>query len=334
MGPVGKPSLSAIAAIIVPDTQLKSLESAFRRFKARWGSPEEAEVKGSSLDEKAYASFFTLLSKYMVIAEVVLIDRSLTPDYKVEEHKIGQAQRLRDNMKERPYHSDLIRQVNELADRVADLSIPEYCQFTMLTILIERVMTIATLYFVTRRPRELSQFRWCLDSKKHGGVELESLWKELVLPFLQSRSIRQPHPFLEGADYSHFSRFESVEEETPAHLLAPGETPERPFRSTNIEKLLMESLSFSDSKDFIGLQIADLVANCFRRSLKGNLQREGYLGLGRLIIRRKEGAFRLCMPIDGDRPEIVSGTARVPYASILKELEKEHRCMLSPKYQR
>ena len=329
---LGNHSLSIIAAVVVPDTQLKSLEGAFNRLKAGWGITGETEVKGRRLDEKEYAAFFALLSKYTVIAEVVLIDRLLTPDDKVEAHKIGQAQRLRDSMKEGHYHSNLIRQVNTLADRLADLSVPEYCQFVLLTSLIENVMSFATLYLVTRRPRELSRFNWCIDSKKHGGIELESLWKDLVLPFLQSRSKREPHLLLEGADYSHFSRFDSVEEETPAHLLAPGETPERPFRATNIKKLLMENLSFSDSKDFIGLQIVDLVANCFRRSLKGHLQKEGYLGLGRLIIRRKEGAFRLCMPIEGDRPDALGGEVEVPYGKVLKELEKEHRSMLPPNY--
>ena len=74
------------------------------------------------------------------------------------------------------------------------------------------------LYFVQRFPKSLGKFRWKIDQKNSTRTEYEKTFETLTPALLQSFSLREPIPMLEGADYSAFQRFDYPEGETPTYL--------------------------------------------------------------------------------------------------------------------
>jgi hypothetical protein len=61
----------------------------------------------------------------------------------------------------------------------------------------------------------------------------------------------------------------------------------------NLGKVLYDSLSFPDSKNCCGLQLADILTSTFRRALMGRLQPSGYEHLGDLMRKLGSGPVEL-----------------------------------------
>ena len=64
----------------------------------------------------------------------------------------------------------------------------------------------------------------------------------------------------------------------------------RPF---NVGPILKKDFKFQDSKDNLGLQLADIVANAIQRALNGKLGEEGYAGIGGLMVTQTDLAIRI-----------------------------------------
>lgn len=57
-----------------------------------------------------------------------------------------------------------------------------------------------------RKPNCLGLFNWSIDAKGKVITEYESLWKDIVMPYVQTKSLSDPFQFTEG-DYSFMERF-------------------------------------------------------------------------------------------------------------------------------
>jgi len=64
----------------------------------------------------------------------------------------------------------------------------------------------------------------------------------------------------------------------------------------------------------IGLEIVDVLANSTRRMLRGELQREGWINMHRLMIHRTETYIKFIL--FGPGPDVVQGA---DYAAIVNE---------------
>ncbi|HEY6305335.1 MAG TPA: DUF3800 domain-containing protein [Candidatus Angelobacter sp.] len=62
---------------------------------------------------------------------------------------------------------------------------------------------------------------------------------------------------------------------------------DRNGKGADAGKLFRGQREFKDSRDFLGLQLADILATTLRRALNGNLQIAGWKEFGGLIVRRK-----------------------------------------------
>src|SRR5690348_7820565 len=94
------------------------------------------------------------------------------------------------------------------AGRLERMTPQLYVQSVATFELIADVMGHATLFYCQRIPRELAAFHWVIDGKGKGQLtDWESWWSLVVLPVLQSRSLKQPLPMLNVGDYSPFERF-------------------------------------------------------------------------------------------------------------------------------
>jgi hypothetical protein len=82
---------------------------------------------------------------------------------------------------------------------------------------------------------------------------------------------------------------------------------------------LTEQLTFEDSRNSLGLQLADMLAITLRRGLNNRLQRPGWENLGKLIIRSTDPG--LFIQLGHSEPRRLGGTALDVYRAMGQECE-------------
>lgn len=289
--PSGKDkAVSCVAALIMPEQYQKYIFKRFKHLKVSWGIGSD-EPKGSKLNERQIAYVISVLNDYDVIVTACGIDMGVHTDAQITAHKQGQAANVTKHVTSE-HHPNLVRQLEELRERYLQLSNQLYVQSVLLTVLVQSVIRISTLYYCQRDPFALSRFRWVIDAKSEKLTNYEDLWSTVVMPFCESDSLSNPLPFLEGGDYSWFDRNYSLDITTaPKHLepFRKKEKQDEPFDAFDAKKVLSEHRSFESSKENLGLQLVDIIINAFRRALHGNLQISGWGDLGRLMVNPEKG---------------------------------------------
>jgi len=87
------------------------------------------------------------------------------------------------------------------------------------------------------------------------------------------------------------------------------------LRAVDWKKLVAEDRIFADSKDSLGLQLADIAATSLRRAFNGNLKKAGWESFGRLLIAKKKVPFFM-LDTSGARGADLEGTALAVWNSI------------------
>jgi len=105
----------------------------------------------------------------------------------------------------------------------------------------------------------------------------------------------------------------------------PAETP--PTSVVDI-KLLFENLTFADSQDSLGLQLADIVASGFYRAFNGHLQKSGWKDLGSLLVNKPEGIIALVQFAPDKDPSNEQIPAPRPVSTVLREIRERTLPML------
>ncbi len=125
---------------------------------------------------------------------------------------------------------------------------------------------------------------------------MEKVWTTLILPMTEFHFATHPFLRLKGADYSHFNKYE-VHAATANHEMArhlqwmhdsydlkdSGEQ-----KGIDLRRLFTEKQTFVDSRENLGVQLADITATTLRRALNRQLQRPGWEAFGRLLVLKKE----------------------------------------------
>lgn len=317
-------AISAVGALCVPSRRLDQLLSKFTKLKEKWGAGE-AEVKGSELQEHQIREALVLLRKHDARAKLAIIDMGLHEKTEIEAHCNRQADRLTATLT--PQHQpSLRREIEALQERVRKLPPNLYAQMVVLVEVVADALQNFTLWHAARDGRELSAFHWAADPKEQKLTEYEELWQLLVLPFIQSRSFEQPLAMMDGGDYSHFERYMKVLPERP-DWLPPGKVPpSSPFKYPDPKLILKEDFQYPQSKDNLGLQLADIVVTTLRRALKGTLQAPGWQPLSGLLICEKAGTIKAIGLHTGRGKESVSRT----YAGVIHWLHENASSMLPP----
>ena len=261
----GTTSISVLAALVVPDPSVPLLQDGVGRLAASWGLGT-LEVKGRDLGETQFQAVHNLLADHDTIAVLVAIDLGTHTEDAITQHRLWQAARMTKHFGPE-HHPDLLAQVKEIAARIEKLPNQLYVQMVLLNSAIDSVIQLAIVHYPQTSPAELGRFAWRLDAKSDKQTEYEDLWKILVAPFAQSKSLRQPMVFVRGADYSAFGKFENPDlPSPPEHLRQHIPNPDGVFSTFDIKKVMLEDLVFTDSEIERGLQLADVLANCFRRA--------------------------------------------------------------------
>ena len=224
-----------------------------------------------------------MLAARDVIFELNAIDLFPGTDAEIAAHQAEQAHRITAGITPR-HGPPAVQLANNLRARLEASSPQLYIQSVLTFSLIARVLDHSTMYHVQRRPKELGAFHWVVDAKERSKkTDWEELWSYMVMPMLQSRSVREPMPMIIGCDYSHFHRFDM---KIPAYLTEIDAAPKRGLVA-DIRKIMTEDFRFSSGVE-TGLELVDILTNATRRALVGNVKIEGWGNIRRLMIHRRE----------------------------------------------
>lgn len=305
-------AISTVGALVVPDATIDFLERKW--CKLRKSLPQQdGEVKGRLLNEGQISKIIDQLAEWDVLFEISATDLGLHTSEVIQAQKAEHAQYLRESL---PRFAPTVRpQVAEAANQIEASSQQLYLQALTTFEVLHRTIQHATLYYVQREPRELGRFRWVVDGKDRTRVtNWENWWSGYAQGALATMSRTRPSPELEGADYSYYATFEMTSDD--------GE------RGTDLSKLFSDIQFSSDTKP--GLELVDILANATRRALVGNLGKDGWQHLSRVMVHRKEAYIQfLIFGSKSDARYIVHQTS---YAPTVKAISQNGKPMLDANF--
>ncbi len=324
-------ALSCVGALVIPTCSIDKVLSKFADLRNGWlGST--AEIKGSKLNEEQVASVVELLKRYDVIFKVGAIDLALHKPEDIANWRKKQEQEITKNINDK-FHPQLISDIKKLRSATERLSDPLFIQAILSTSVVGDIHRESTLYYCQRLPKELGAFHWIIDAKDRKLTRYERLWREIILPFLQSQSLREPHPRLIGGDYKYYGRFMGFKDRAPDHLRSYVQDPNKPFHFSDIGMIMTESMHFTQSHKNLGVQLADILVTSFRRALDRTLGEEVWKDLGSLMILKRIETVRFISlkPRRKDEPQY--SRYNVSYAGILKIITSSAKSMLSKEFE-
>ncbi len=298
-----KHTIACVGALSVPESRHSSLVKSFRKLKYKWGYGAN-EVKGKDLSEDRVKAVIDLLRNLDIKLHICATDVKSNPPEGLEKHRQAQSKALTANLTE-AHHPNLVAELNELRRQLDGLSLQLYLQFCMMNELVASQLRDTTIYYAFKQPKELGNFRWVIDAKSDRVTTFETLWKLLVTSFLQSRHLKtELRLTIEGGDYTYFERFCGKIDKWPSYLPLPTslKSANGPIEIIDVKKIMTESVAISDSNDKIGLQVADVCVNAFRRAVMGNLQHKAWSKLGELMLSINKHPVHL-VKFDSDNPK-------------------------------
>ncbi len=187
----------------------------------------------------------------------------------------------------------MLKQLSDTAGAIRRLSNQLFVQAWLTIDLVLEIVEAATMYYSQRLPKELGDIAWIIDAKDHTLTEMEDIWSLLVVPFAENHFAKRNFKMLVEGDYSEFDR--RYKSKNDSELMAhrkwletqiPISAQARVNPVTDAKLLLTEQLEFENSKNRIGLQLADMLANILRRAWNNKLPRAGWDDFGKLIIEK------------------------------------------------
>ncbi|MCF8495572.1 MAG: hypothetical protein K9G62_02775 [Alphaproteobacteria bacterium] len=316
---------SVVGALIIPDHGIDKLYADYNEMRPSLPLSKSGEVKGSSLDEQQISDIIKLLQKHDVIFEATLVEPCLQNDEALEIFKSKQAELIVAELTD-AHHENAHKFAHKLKDDLNNLPVQLFAQSFAMFDLIQRVLEHGTLYWVQRTPSELGRFSWVLDAKGNPDqpAPWEEWWSKMLLPMLQSMSIRKPSKRLVGADYSHFEKFIT---DTPEYL-TPHVKPSEKRQVCDLRKVMMENFRFSSTIEH-GLELVDVLTNSLRRALIGKLKIEGWSNLPALMISRNRQYVQIIAI--GNAPDVAN---TIPYKDTLLKFKKGGKSMLTAETRR
>jgi len=309
-------SYSLVLALAIPSGFEQELFYEFLRLRDGW-PVKGVEIKGSKLDESQAAGLIELVSRYDVVVNFFAIDMATHGDVVASDLKTRQADELTAHLTP-AHHPNLVAQFRRDADYVRAMPNQLFLQSFLTIQLVLEVIQETTLYYAQRLPEELGEFAWFIDPKDHAITQMEEMWTTYILPFGESHFARKPMAALKEADYSYFDARYTIaadDEETKPHLEWMEQTYGIKLASrrgvTDAKLLLSGNRTFPDSRDSLGIQLADMLATVLRRALNDRLGYFGWKNYGKLLVVKARGESHfLQLGLPKTAPRVVQGHAK------------------------
>lgn len=282
VGTSSKPNAwNCVVAYASPETDSRNIVKLLNKLKIHSGMKYSDEIKLKHTDEETYFKFLKELGQLNGLLFVVATNGFHNKKEIIENHKNLQVAGIlknKPNMKHEGGRIGLQLLSDQLGNLPPQLYIQLHCQITLLHDFIKR----GIVYFVQRQPSTLGSFKWRVDQKNTSKTEFEDAFEKIAPAMLQSISLKDPMIMLIGEDYSHFSKFNFAKGDEPTYLKDEYGIEIDTSNATNIGNLIRENMKFENSKENLGIQIADLLASgirrCLRRDFKNNLLAAKLLG--------------------------------------------------------
>jgi hypothetical protein len=293
-------SISVVAALAIPDGGLRGLRRKYARMRP--GLPKDNdEVKGRDLTSNDVRRIVRLLINRCAFFEVTAIHLGLHTEVGIVAYKQKLVAESRQNLVKIP--QPLRPRVTTAVDFLENITPQLFVQALTTFELVHRMISHSILFFAQRRPYELSSFSWIVDGKEKTKVTNWENWLKSYAPgALVSLSNTEPvlmpqppAPYL--FDYSFLKPFKN--RQSTGDALDPA--------------LLLRDFTFQ-SKTEMGLEFVDILANATRRALRGELDRDGWIKMHRLMIHRNDSYIKFILYRSG--PNIVQAAN---YGTVLKE---------------
>jgi len=313
--PQNKCAISAVGALIIPEKKEKIIFSKFKALKNKWGF-NDTEVKGSQLDESQINSVIEILEKYNVMFEVVAIDMNIQNENAINTHKLDRAQKMISCITDE-FNETLIANLYKIKEEIESLSNQLYVQASLTIELLIQVFQKTMLNYSLRKPKELELFKWIVDAKNINITTSEKIWKTLILPLAQSKSFDKPLLMIKEGDYSHY--YKNRKSGDIPNYLSEHVKDKDPNSFTELNSVYSD-IKFTDSKNNLGVQLADILITSIRRSMNGNLQKKCWINFGKIIVMGEKQSITL-LNMDEDT-NFEKYEVNPPYFEVITHLDK------------
>jgi hypothetical protein len=253
-----------------------------------------------------------MLVRNEALFELTAVDLGLHQENAVREYqkKLGEQMLA----KVPKFRADVQAEVKGASEYILKSPVNLFLQALTTFDVLHHVIGRATTFFAQRKPYELGSFLWIVDGKEPAKVtRWEEWWAHYAQGAVATMSQRrQPLMLPEGflADYSHYEKFSADD--------GKGE------KGTSL-KLLLKNLQFCSDVQY-GLELVDIVTNAVRRSLTGNLQKEGWQNIHRLMIHDNDGPY-ISFVLYQESGDVVHAA---PYTTVVNEgFSRDGRLMLT-----
>lgn len=227
------------------------------------------------MDEEKINEIVELLAKNEVLFEITALDLGLHTEDGVKAYKKQHGEEML--AKAGNFAVEVRADVQKASQEILDISVPLYLQALTTFDVLHRLIGYMPTFFAQRRPKELGTICWMVDGKDPKRVtRWEKWWSNFAVGALATMSIRRPSLHLEGGDYSHFDNSYGTK-------AGDGE------QGTDLKQLLKD-IKFSSNTE-VGLELVDILTNAVRRTLAGNLQKEGWQNIHKLMIHRNDESY-------------------------------------------
>jgi len=294
-------SISVVGALAIPDGNMPRLRKKYARIRKGLLTNGD-EVKGRDLNAAQINRVVRLIKDRDAIFEVTALDLALHTAAGVAAYQQQLAAEMQALLPQMP---DAIRErVAAASNYILQIPAQLFLQALVTFDLMHRVIGHTTLFFSQRKPETLGKFNWVIDGKNPQKVTNWENWLEFYARgALASLSARDPAPrpdpkegsFLDFTyfDKAHTGKIGDIEGVDPA--------------------LLLKHFRFSSDID-MGLELVDILSNAIRRTLRGGLDRAGWINVHKLMIDRNETYIKF--PIFQGGPDVLQNAA---YGAIVNE---------------
>jgi hypothetical protein len=315
---------SCVAALAIPSSKKVKLFEEFKTLTSGWSGPS-GEVKGKELDEAQIAAVVAMLQKYDVVLEITAMDLGIHTQTEISSFKQRQADEVIKYIT--PEHNaEVVKQLHEIRDIFNKMSNQLFVQAFIMFLLIPRTLRHIITYYARRIPKELKSFHWVIDAKAPNITDYERAWSLAIFPVMYAQSLKEPMVYVEGGDYSYFERFQDTDKESIERIATSEGFQKGEIGATKLELILGKNFKFQDSKDNVGLQMADILANATQRALNGRLQRAGWGEIGSLMILQNPEPLQTIKFNNEDR-KVKSVMVTTPFYGVIKTYKSKAKPM-------
>jgi hypothetical protein len=294
-------SISAVGALAIPDGKLQFLTKKFAKLRARLPL-ENGEVKGRLLKEGQIDEVVALLARNEALFEVSVVDLGMHNEAEVQAYKEKHGKEMLAKVSD---FAEAVRpQIQKASEEILKMPVQLYLQALTTFELLHRLIGYMTMYFSQRWPGELGKITWVVDGKDRQKVtRWEEWWSHYAQGALATMSKRRPMPRLPKlatGDYSFYDK-------------SYGPIGDDGEKGIDLKRLLKDIRFSADSEP--GLEFVDILANAIRRTLIGNLGRDGWQNIKGTMVHRNEGPY-IQFLLFREGADVVQ---RAPYAKVVHD---------------